>query len=305
MAVWRAPPAGSDRRLAVSWLATLQLSSGPAERAGAPPLVIGTWGSVEQELVAGIVAEQLHRRGQVTHVVEPLPTRHAALEALAGGEVQVVPEYTASLLEHLNGAAFEASADPALDDRPAGGLPAQFGVLVTRPSPASITAAFLVRTRPARRARPCSGSATCARWPSTSPPHPPIGGSAGRGRPGSPCRCVCHAWRRSGGRGYEVLAVQHRLGQLGFAVSPTGTFDQITLGALQAFQTRGVCPPPSHVDRDHAAVARSRLAARQPAARGAGRVPHVRRRSRSSLHAGDPRPARRLPGQGDVLRRWV
>ena len=50
------------------------------------------------------------------------------------------------------------------------------------------------------------------------------------------------------GRGYEVLALQHRLGQLGFAVPPTGTFDQVTLGALQAFQVARGLPPSNQVD---------------------------------------------------------
>ena len=230
---------------AAAWLATLPLSTGPAERASAPPLVIGTWGSAEQELVAGIVAQQLRRRGQATSIVE-LPTRHAALEALAGGEVQVVPEYTASLLEHLNGAAFEASADPVQTTNRLAAYTAQFGVLVTRPSPASIMAAFLVRRgrTPGTTLQRLSDLRSVAQHiathlPATTQP-------VGTAQLAVPLRLSRMAVL--GGRGYEVLALQHRLGQLGFAVSPTGTFDQVTLGALQAFQIARGLPPSSDVD---------------------------------------------------------
>ena len=117
--------------------------------------------------------------------------------------------------------------------------------------------------------------------------HPPAGDwSAGQGRR------LAAPLRLSRWRCWEVAATRSSPSSTGLcswasASRPVARSTRSRWAPSRPFRSLGVCPlEPGR--RAHPAVARSRLAARQPTAWRAGGVPDVRRWSRPPLHAGDP-----------------
>ncbi len=95
---------------ASTWLA--QAAPGPtAQTRPGRALTIGSVDFLESRVLGEVVAGYLSRRGYPTTVTALSGGRAELVDALANGEVDVAVEYSASLLEYLNGFAGEAGAD--------------------------------------------------------------------------------------------------------------------------------------------------------------------------------------------------
>jgi glycine betaine/choline ABC-type transport system substrate-binding protein len=136
--------------VASEWLSTLSLPAPAVAKPGAPPLVIGGWGGPELQLVPEAVARFLERRGYPAVELRELPNRAAAVGALADGVINVLPDYSASLLEYLNGGREEASADAASTAARLGAYLDQFGARASAVSPGAAAMVFAVDAGVAR-----------------------------------------------------------------------------------------------------------------------------------------------------------
>ena len=274
--------------MASEWLSTLSLPAPAVAKPGAPPLVIGGWGGPELQLVPEAVARFLERRGYPAVELRELPNRAAAVEALADGVINVLPDYSASLLEYLNGGREEASADAASTTARLGAYLDQFGARASAVSPGAAAMVFAVdagvaRASSLRRLSDLQSVAAVMKVPR-------VGRAAAAGPPALAVslRAERHELEL-GDRGPEVAAVQARLRQLGYPVSMDGALAGATVDALHAFQAARGLPASSGVidERTRQALERRPTQGRW-AAGPTGRLSHLRRRPRPHVHTGHP-----------------
>ena len=120
-------------------------ASAPASAASKPTIVIGSTNFEEQAIVSNIWADVLKKAGYNVTVEPALGTRAIVVPALEKGQINLEPDYAASLLSFLHGGTSQAAGDnistaiPA-DDRAL----ASYGVTVLPASKALDTNVFAV-----------------------------------------------------------------------------------------------------------------------------------------------------------------
>lgn len=141
----------------VAGLVTLLLSAacGRADRTQVEPrdpavLRLASFDFPENRMLAELYGEHLRRAGFQVEVLTGLGTREVVAPALEQGLVDMVVDYTGSLLDYAGGSADQAHGTPgsvraALADRLA-----RHGLSVLRPAPAEDANGFAVRTAFAR-----------------------------------------------------------------------------------------------------------------------------------------------------------
>jgi osmoprotectant transport system substrate-binding protein len=75
-------------------------------------VTVGSTNFYEQEILAEIFAQTLEGNGMTVERKFQLGNREIVFPALESGEIDVIAEYAATVLEHVNGKAGEASTDP-------------------------------------------------------------------------------------------------------------------------------------------------------------------------------------------------
>jgi osmoprotectant transport system substrate-binding protein len=89
------------------------LDNGPSAGAPAPgdTIKIGSANFSESTLLATIYADALQAKGVKVDQTPPLGSRETYIPALKDGSIDLIPEYTGTLLQYLNPQATESSAD--------------------------------------------------------------------------------------------------------------------------------------------------------------------------------------------------
>ncbi len=75
-------------------------------------VIVGSTNFYEQEILAEIFAQTLEGNGMTVERKFQLGPREIVFPALESGEIDIIAEYAATVLEHVNGAAGEATTDP-------------------------------------------------------------------------------------------------------------------------------------------------------------------------------------------------
>lgn len=75
-------------------------------------VTVGSTNFYEQEILGEIFAQTLEGNGMTVERKFQLGNREIVFPALESGEIDILAEYAATVLEHVNGAAGEASTDP-------------------------------------------------------------------------------------------------------------------------------------------------------------------------------------------------
>jgi osmoprotectant transport system substrate-binding protein len=149
------------RFLAIAALATLAASFAvPAATAGAstrastskPTIVIGPANFEEQAIVANIWADVLKKAGYPVTVEPTLGARAIVVPAIEKGQINLEPDYAASLLKYLHNGAVLAAGDNIATAIPADQKAlAQYGVTVLPASKALDTNVFAVTKATAKQ----------------------------------------------------------------------------------------------------------------------------------------------------------
>lgn len=125
---------------AVTSSAAKSKSSGPK-----PTIVIGSTNFEEQEIVSAMYGDVLSHAGYPVKVEPPLGTRAVVVPALEHGQIDLEPDYAASLLAYLHGGTTEPAGDNIVTAVPADkALLAKYGVTVLPASQALDTNVFAV-----------------------------------------------------------------------------------------------------------------------------------------------------------------
>ena len=98
---------------------------------------------LESRVLGEVIARYLRQRGYPTTVSELPGGRAELVDALANGDVDIAPEYSASLLEYLNGYAGEASTDADATSARLAEYLDLIGVAAAAPAPATSTNVFV------------------------------------------------------------------------------------------------------------------------------------------------------------------
>jgi glycine betaine/choline ABC-type transport system substrate-binding protein len=109
-----------------------------------PQIVIGAQDFSESLILAQIYSQVLGDAGYDVAVQEVGGFRDLVVAAFDSGDINLTPEYAASMLEFLNDQAGEASSDPAATTELLNGYLADLGLQALTPSPAVDTNAFVV-----------------------------------------------------------------------------------------------------------------------------------------------------------------
>jgi osmoprotectant transport system substrate-binding protein len=112
---------------------------------GAPAITIGAQDFGESAILAQIYSQCLEAAGFDVSVQEVGGFRDLELAAFEGGDINLAPEYAASMLEALNGHAGEATADATETTDLLNGYLADIGLVAATPSDAVDTNAFVVK----------------------------------------------------------------------------------------------------------------------------------------------------------------
>lgn len=118
-----------------------------AQAAG--PLVIGSTNFPEQLILAHIYADVLQSRGIPVKLRLNLGSREVVFPALKSGELDLLPEYSGSMLEYLTNGKSTAVKPKAVDRAVRNALPSDLAML--KPSSAQDKDAFVVRAQTAQR----------------------------------------------------------------------------------------------------------------------------------------------------------
>ena len=110
----------------------------------APAITIGAQDFGESAILAEIYSQCLAAAGFDVSVQEVGGFRDLELAAFEGGDINLAPEYAASMLEALNGNAGEATADAAETTELLNGYLEDIGLVALTPSPAIDTNALVV-----------------------------------------------------------------------------------------------------------------------------------------------------------------
>ncbi|MDP8904610.1 MAG: ABC transporter [Chloroflexota bacterium] len=103
------------RDIAPAWLEEQGLLEGadPTAGQGAETITVGKTNFYEQDILAELYAQLLEANGFTVERREASGTREVVFPLLEAGGIDILPEYAATLLEHVNQGAGEATADAA------------------------------------------------------------------------------------------------------------------------------------------------------------------------------------------------
>lgn len=125
-----------------AWLDASGLSAGTA---GAGKTVkVGSTNFYEQEILGELFAQVLEANGFTVERKFQLGNREIVFPALESGEIDILAEYAATALEYVNGAAGEASTDPAATVAKLRERLAAKGLTALDPAPATDQNGFVV-----------------------------------------------------------------------------------------------------------------------------------------------------------------
>jgi len=96
--------------VATEWIASLGLDAVSAGLEG--DIVVGSTNFYEQEILGEIFAQILESNGATVERKFQLGNREIVFPALESGEIDILAEYVATALEHVNNKAGEATTDP-------------------------------------------------------------------------------------------------------------------------------------------------------------------------------------------------
>ena len=114
-------------------------------------VTVGSFDFAESELVAEIYSQALEGEGYDVRRAFGLGPREFVLPALAGGLIEVVPEYAGSALQFSSLAPDVGTADVSSTNDQLAGILAERGVTVLAPSPAQDANTFVVTRETAER----------------------------------------------------------------------------------------------------------------------------------------------------------
>lgn len=231
-------PAIAARR----WLDERAAAPGDVEDVPGPVLTIGTADFLESRALGQVLSGYLDDRGFSTKVRSLPGGRPQVVDALANGDIDLAPEYTAALLEYLNGNAGEAGQDSTANYRRLAQFTELIGVKLANMASAISNNVFVTTPEKADELdlRALSDLATMRLPEAATDPRPGI--STERPELGVLVRAVDHQLA-SGSSGPEVRDLQLRLQELDFDVSVTGDFDADTIAAVREFQgQQGIAP---------------------------------------------------------------
>jgi osmoprotectant transport system substrate-binding protein len=97
--------------MAVGALVAQGAASGVAGASTKPTITIGSTNFEEQEIVANLYADVLHHAGYPVKVEPALGTRSVVVPALEHGQIDLEPDYAASLLGYLHGGTPQPAGD--------------------------------------------------------------------------------------------------------------------------------------------------------------------------------------------------
>lgn len=100
--------------IASGWLESEGLldQAEPGAGTGAPAITVGKTNFYEQDILSELYAQILEAADFTVGRQDASGTREVVFPALEQGEIDVLPEYAASVLEYANGGAGQATADP-------------------------------------------------------------------------------------------------------------------------------------------------------------------------------------------------
>lgn len=228
--------------VANAWLS----ANAPAPSAATPrkgrPLTVASVDFLESRVLGEVISGFLQQRGYPTKVLELTGGRAALVDSLANGDVDIAPEYSASLLEYLNGFAGEATTDADATSKRLAEYLDLMGVAAATPATATSTNVFVTTKEiAAQRGLDALSDLAGAGVPEAATdserPDPDLSAEPALG---INVRAVGHQLA-SGSTGPEVRDLQERLEILGFDVPVSGTYDAATVDAVRGFQaTQGL-----------------------------------------------------------------
>lgn len=226
------PPADA----AAAWLATNAPGATAATRPGRA-LSVASVDFLESRVLGEVIAGYLRQRGYPTTVSELPGGRAELVDALANGDVDIAPEYSASLLEYLNGYSGEASTDADATSARLAAYLDLIGVAAAAPAPATSTNVFVTTKEVAEQRHLSSLSDLGGAGLPVAVVDQPTATPDPQAEPelGIMVRAVGHQLA-SGSTGPEVRDLQERLTLLGFPAEVTGTYDGTTIDAVRGFQ---------------------------------------------------------------------
>ena len=230
----------TPEQAAARWLSLTAPSSSVRSKPG-PRLTIGAADFLENQALAHVVAGYLADRGYRTRVKVLPGNRPAVVDALANAQIDITPEYAASMLEYLNGFRGEATADTTATVRRLATYLDLIGAVPAGAAPGQSTNVFLTTKKLADtlHLRSLSDLQKTTLPRVTPVPAKPVTGPV---QLGILVRAVGHQLS-VGSTGPEVRDLQRRLRQLRYAVAVTAMFDQATVRAVRAFQgSQGLAP---------------------------------------------------------------
>jgi osmoprotectant transport system substrate-binding protein len=124
--------------------ATSETTGGAAAPVDGPAVVVGSFNFPESELLGELYGQALEAQGITVERRAALGNREVVQPALENGEINLVAEYAATSLEFLNGAAGEATSDPAETVDLLNAVLADTGLVALEPSPAQDQNGFVV-----------------------------------------------------------------------------------------------------------------------------------------------------------------
>jgi osmoprotectant transport system substrate-binding protein len=137
--------AGVDKQavpdVAKAWLAKQALSFA---HSGSGTIKVGSTNFAEQEILGEIFAQALEGAGFTVERKFQLGNREIVYPALKSGQIDVLAEYAATLLEYVNKAAGEASTDPAATVAKLSARLAPDGLVALDPAAATDQNGFIV-----------------------------------------------------------------------------------------------------------------------------------------------------------------
>jgi osmoprotectant transport system substrate-binding protein len=120
------------------------VTGGSATTAEQPDVVVASFNFAESELLAEMYGQALAAKGIDVSYKHSLGNREVVEPALEGGDVNLVPEYAATLLEFVNGSAGEATSDPLATVNKLNAQLAPKNLAALQPSPAIDSNGFVV-----------------------------------------------------------------------------------------------------------------------------------------------------------------
>jgi len=120
------------------------VTTGPATTADKPKVVAASFNFAESELLAEMYGQALAAKGISVDYKHSLGNREVVEPALESGDVNLVPEYAATLLEFVNGNKGEATSDPLATTNALNAQLAPKKLQALQPSPAIDSNGFVV-----------------------------------------------------------------------------------------------------------------------------------------------------------------